>query len=101
MTASDWYSWEGSALILKLRVQPGTGRDGFAGIHGQQLKIRLAAPPVDGAANRRLLKFLAKSCGVPASRVVLLSGDSSRNKRVRVETPRTLPPGVERPDCAS
>lgn len=101
MTGSDWYSWDGTALILHLRVQPRASRDEFAGVHGQQLKIRLTAPPVDGKANRTLLKFLAKSCGVPTAQVTLLSGESGRNKRVRIENPRILPAAVTRPKHGS
>jgi uncharacterized protein (TIGR00251 family) len=94
---ADWYSWQGTALVLSVRLQPRASRDEIAGVHGEQLKIRLTAPPVDGKANQTLLKFLAKICGVGAGQVSLISGDSSRNKRVRIENPRRLPPGVEPP----
>jgi uncharacterized protein (TIGR00251 family) len=95
--STDWYSWQGTALILSVRVQPRASRDELAGLHGQQLKVRLTAPPVDGKANQTLLKFLAKVFGVPVGQVTLLSGDSGRNKRVRVEKPRHLPAGVHPP----
>ncbi|MBS1210939.1 MAG: YggU family protein [Proteobacteria bacterium] len=73
------------ALTLSLHVQPGAKRTEFAGLHGEALKIRLAAPPVDGKANICLQAFLAKFLGVPKSAVSLLAGESSRQKIVRIE----------------
>ena len=72
------------SLVLTLHIQPGAKKSGIAGLHGEALKIRLAAPPVDGKANAELLGFLAKACGVPRSAVELLSGETSRAKRVRL-----------------
>ena len=74
---------EGS-VILTLHIQPGAKKTEIAGLHGEALKIRLAAPPVDGKANAALIAFLAKACGVSKSSVELVSGETSRNKRVRV-----------------
>jgi uncharacterized protein (TIGR00251 family) len=94
---SGWYSWQDDALIINVRVQPRASHNEFAGPLGEYLKIRLTAPPVEGKANRALLKFLAKSCGVSNAQVSLLSGDTGRNKRVRIASPRNLPDGVRRP----
>jgi len=82
---SDWLrlAADGS-LVLSLHIQPGAKRTGFAGLHGEAMKIRLAAPPVDGKANAALCAFLAEFCGVAKSAVVLVSGETSRTKRVRV-----------------
>jgi uncharacterized protein len=55
------------------------------GVHNGALKVALTAPPVEGAANKALLEFLAKLLGAPKSSVVLISGEGSRNKIVRVE----------------
>jgi uncharacterized protein (TIGR00251 family) len=71
-------------LILSLRVQPGAKKTAFAGYHGDAVKVRLAAPPVDGKANAALCAFLAEVCGVPKSAVNLLAGAASRNKRVSI-----------------
>lgn len=79
-----WLRSDGAALVLTLHVQPGARRTEFAGLHGEALKIRLAAPPVDGKANAALCAFLADFCGVPKSAVTLVSGETSRAKRVRV-----------------
>ncbi|MBS0372681.1 MAG: YggU family protein [Proteobacteria bacterium] len=72
------------SVILTLHIQPGAKKTEFAGLYGEALKIRLAAPPVDGKANAALIAFLAKTCGVPKASVELVSGDTSRSKRVRV-----------------
>lgn len=71
-------------MVLALHIQPGAKKTELAGLHGEALKIRLAAPPVDGKANAALLAFLAKACGVSKSAVELVSGETSRSKRVKV-----------------
>jgi uncharacterized protein (TIGR00251 family) len=75
----------GGGLVLVLHVQPGAKKTGFAGLHGEAMKLRLAAPPVDGKANAVLCAFLAEFCGVPKSAVTLVAGETSRAKRVRIE----------------
>jgi uncharacterized protein (TIGR00251 family) len=62
-------------------VQPGARRNEIAGLYGDSLKVRIAAPPVDGAANDELIRFLAKLFQVSPSRVTLRAGASSRTKR--------------------
>lgn len=90
------YQWQGDDLILVCHLQPGAKDDAFIGLHGDALKIRISAPPVDGKANRHLLKFLAKSFGVRQRDIALLSGETSRQKRLRVSAPQCFPsiPGV-------
>lgn len=68
---------------LRLRVQPKASRSGWAGTHGDALKIRIAAPPVDGKANRVLVAFLAKALGLPRTGIEIVSGLTGRNKIVR------------------
>ena len=72
------------ALSLTLHVQPGAKRTEVAGIHGEALKIRLAAPPVEGKANAELLRYLAEAFGVPQRAVRLVRGETSRQKTVRI-----------------
>jgi uncharacterized protein (TIGR00251 family) len=81
---SDAARWEGTDLVLSLHVQPGAKKTEPAGLHGGALKVRLHARPVEGAANAALLEFLAESFGVPLRQVELVSGQQSRQKRVRV-----------------
>jgi uncharacterized protein (TIGR00251 family) len=72
-------------LILDLYVQPGAKRSEFAGRHGERVKLRLAAPPVEGKANAALIEFLAEYFGVPRRNVTIVSGLKSRSKRVAIE----------------
>lgn len=91
-----WYRWDGESLVLRLRIQPRAARDELVGPHGDRLKVRLTAPPVDGKANAHLCGFLAERCGVAASRVALTAGATGRDKTVRIEAPTRLPDGVTR-----
>jgi hypothetical protein len=81
-------------LVLNLHVQPGASRTEVAGVHGDALKVRLAAPPAEGRANAALVAFLAEAFGVPRAGVALLRGATSRRKSVRIERP------AKRPDIA-
>ncbi len=88
---SDFHRWEGDSLFLAIRVQPRASRDEIVGPHGDSLKVRITAPPVDGRANAHLIKYLAKAFGVPRARVTLLAGESGRDKRLRIDAPGRLP----------
>ncbi len=91
MADPPWRREDGDALVLTLHVQPGASRTEVAGLHGDALKVRLAAPPVDGRANDALLRFLADAFGVPVRQVALIAGETSRRKRVRVDRPSLRP----------
>ena len=95
------YRWEGADLILQVRAQPRAGCDQWAGPAEGWFRARIAAPPVDGQANAHLRDFLARLFGVAKNQVTLLSGETSRNKRVRIAAPRRLPPGIEPPATSS
>jgi uncharacterized protein len=71
-----------SGITLVVRVIPRAGRTQIAGIRGEALTIRLAAAPVDGAANDALVTFLADQFGLPRRAVTILSGHTSRDKRI-------------------
>ena len=75
---------EAGALNFAVRVVPRASKSAAAGEHGGALKVRVAAPPVEGAANEELARFLAKAFGVAASDVEIVSGHASKSKRVRV-----------------
>jgi uncharacterized protein (TIGR00251 family) len=68
--------------VLTIHVQPKASKTEYAGLHGGALKFRVAAPPVEGAANEALCAYLAGLFGLPKKAVVVLSGASSRKKRV-------------------
>ena len=90
-SAAPWRREDAGALVLALHVQPGAARTEVAGTHGDALKIRLAAPPVDGKANAELLRFLADAFAVPLRQVTLVRGETARRKPVRVDAPRARP----------
>ena len=69
---------------IRLHVQPRASRTEAAGLHGQALKVRLAAPPVDGAANDALVRWLADRLGVARSAIEITAGAGSRTKTVEV-----------------
>ena len=70
---------------LTLHIQPRASRTEVAGVHGDALKLRLAAPPVDGEANEELVRFLARILGVPKGAVTIVRGATGRRKVVRVD----------------
>ncbi len=82
----DWFRKNPDSALLHLHVQPGAKKTEVAGLHGDCLKIRLAAPPVDGKANECLIKALAGWFGVPQRQVVLKSGETSRRKTVEISS---------------
>lgn len=86
------YQWQAEALLLHCHIQPGAKVTEVSGLHGDRLKIRLQAPPVDGKANDALLAFLADAFKVPKSATSLIRGHSSRQKTVKIEQPQSLPP---------
>lgn len=88
---SEWYRRNGEVLTLTLHIQPGAKRTDVAGLHGEALKIRLAAPPIEGRANDALLKFIAESFGVPVRQVELKQGGQSRHKVVAVTGSKVEP----------
>jgi uncharacterized protein (TIGR00251 family) len=71
-------------LIFKIRVQPRSSRNQVAGVYGDALKINLTAPPVDNAANKACVVFLADLLSVGKASVSIVSGHTGRNKQVMV-----------------
>lgn len=70
--------------LLSIHVQPGAKRHGIAGEYGERLKIALKAPPVDGKANLALIKYVAELANVSKTSVTLITGETSREKRLEV-----------------
>lgn len=71
-------------VVLDLHCQPGARVTEVVGVHGDRLKLKLAAPPVDGKANEALVGWLATRLGVPRGDVSLVAGETNRQKRVKV-----------------
>lgn len=90
MTAS-WFRFDNDRLILTLHVQPGAKRTEVVGLHGDALKIKVAAAAVEGQANARLLEFLKKAFDVASSQVLLKQGESARRKVVEITRPGRAP----------
>ncbi len=91
----DWYRWDGPDLLLKLKLQPKSSRDAFAGPQNDHMRVRITAPPVDGKANSRLLAWLAKQFGVAKTSIAIESGQSSPLKRVRIRDPGRIPDSIK------
>jgi uncharacterized protein (TIGR00251 family) len=72
-------------VVLRVHAQPGAGRSAVTGRHGAAVKVRVAAPPERGRANEACRELLAETFGVPPTAITLVSGDSSRLKRFRIE----------------
>jgi uncharacterized protein (TIGR00251 family) len=70
--------------LLRVRVQPGAGASAVVGLHGDALKVRVAAPPVSGRANEAVIALLARALGVATSELTISAGLAGRDKRVLV-----------------
>ncbi|MCL4676871.1 MAG: YggU family protein [Pararhodobacter sp.] len=83
---------DGKDVLLRVFIQPRASRNEVVGRHDDALRIRVAAPPVDGAANQALCRFLAELCRVPPSSVRIEKGESGRRKVIRIRGPVNVPP---------
>jgi hypothetical protein len=88
---AGWCRNSADGWLLSIHIQPGAKRSEVAGLHGDALKIRIAAPPIDGRANAALEAFVAKALGIAKSRVSVVKGLQSREKLVAVNDPAALP----------
>src|SRR5437870_11937923 len=79
-----WLRAASDGAVLHVHVVPGAARAGVAGLHGDALRVRVAAPPVEGAANRELLRLLARLLGVRPGDLELEGGGHGREERGRV-----------------
>lgn len=81
----SWLVAVAGGVRLQLHIQPRASKTEIVGVHGDALKVRLAAPPVDGEANETLVRFLAETLAVPRAAVTLRAGASGRRKTVAVQ----------------
>jgi uncharacterized protein (TIGR00251 family) len=86
-----WWRFEGDRIVLELHVQPGARRTEVAGLHGERLKVRVAARAVEGEANAALVEFLAERLQAAKRDVEIEAGLGSRAKRVSVRGARSRP----------
>ncbi|WP_454780497.1 DUF167 domain-containing protein [Legionella sp. WA2022007384] len=75
-----WYQHDAEGLTLRLYVQPGAKKTEIVGLHEGELKIRLNTPPIEGRANKALLRYIAEIFKVPIRQITLQRGDKSRHK---------------------
>jgi uncharacterized protein (TIGR00251 family) len=88
---------DGHCLTLTLHIQPNAKRTEVVGLHGDAMKIRLAAPPLEGAANTALVEFIAGVFGVPQRQVALKQGSKSRRKVIEIAYPARGPEALFQP----
>jgi uncharacterized protein (TIGR00251 family) len=81
----------GEQLRLRIYTQPKSSRDEIVGLHGDELKVAITAPPVDGKANTHIIKFLAKQFGVAKYQVKIVKGELSRHKVIEIESASKIP----------
>jgi hypothetical protein len=88
---TPWLTRTPSGWTIAVHVQPGAKRTAVAGMHGERLKIRIAAPPVEGRANAAVVAFIAEQLGVPRAQVSVARGERSRDKLIAVAAPECKP----------
>ncbi|MFU2046974.1 DUF167 family protein YggU [Avibacterium gallinarum] len=81
-------------LRLRIFLQPKASKDQIVGLHDNELKITITAPPIDGQANAHLLKFLSKTFKVPKSSILIEKGELNRHKQIFIPTPKVIPEQV-------
>ena len=79
---------EDGGVYLAVKLQPRASRNAIQGLHGQELKIAVTAPPVDSAANAALVEFLSQTLGISRSRIQLVRGQTSRHKSIFIASAR-------------
>ncbi|EHH1181994.1 YggU family protein [Vibrio vulnificus] len=93
MSQAVWL--DGEDVVLRLYIQPKASRDKILGLHGDELKIAITAPPIDGKANGHLTKLLGKWFKVAKNLVTIEKGELGRHKQVRVHAPQQIPDEVK------
>jgi uncharacterized protein (TIGR00251 family) len=95
MNKAPVYHWRNDSLLLNVYIQPNSPKDDYAGIYNNCIKLKIKALPVDGMANRELLRFIGKTFAVPPSRVRILQGTGTRYKKIEILGPGTLPHWID------
>ncbi len=85
MNSEPWATEKEEGVELRVLLQPRAAHSRIVGIHGEEIKVRIQSPPLDGRANEELGRFLSKGLGVPQRAVQIVSGASSRHKRVLIK----------------
>jgi len=92
----SWFRWAGASLYLQLHIQPGARQNLIVGLHGDRLKVKINAPPVDGKANAELVEFLSQCFDTNKSSILVLQGALGRSKTVCIAQVSRIPPELQR-----
>lgn len=92
--SDNFFSWKNGTLQLRVYIQPKASGDEIVGLHGDYLKVRITAPPIEGKANAHLLKYLAEVFGVRRHQIEITAGKKGRHKQLRIQEPSRLPDGI-------
>jgi len=84
-----WIKEVAQGILFKIVVQPRASRNKIVGLHGDALKIKLTAPPVDGAANKMVVTYLSKCLDIPKARLEIKTGHTGRQKQILLLFPQT------------
>lgn len=87
----NWFRWADHDLLLEVAAQPGAKRNEILGLHGERLKVRIHAPPLEGRANSMLIEFFSDCFAVPKNRITIEQGEQGRQKRIRIRAVTTIP----------
>ncbi len=79
-----WYEVRDSFIIFNIKAQPASGKNEILDVCGEAIKVKIKAPPVDGAANKEIIKFFSKRFKVPKSEILFISGLKSKQKRLKL-----------------
>jgi uncharacterized protein len=85
------FQWQDGDLLLFCHLQPNASKNEFSGLHGDRLKLRIKAPPVDGKANALLIDWLSEEFSVAKNQVRIERGELGRQKNIRICAPQKLP----------
>lgn len=80
-----------NSTTISIVIQPKASRDQIVGMLGDEIKIAITAPPIDGKANEHLRRYIAKLCGTSYSKVTIIRGETSRHKTVKIEDYKKIP----------
>jgi len=81
---NDCFKITGNDIIVKVKIVPGSSKNKIIGVYNKALKITITAPPVDGKANKKCIAYLAKYFDVAKSKIEIISGQTSKNKLIRI-----------------
>lgn len=80
----SWYSKTATGYVIAVHAQPGAKKSEVSGLHGERLKVRIAAPPLEGRANEALVAFIAERLGLPRAKVRVMKGQQGRAKLLEI-----------------